>query len=109
MVATKILSPGKNMTEENVFPVECHQHDNYFSFVENVGPDMTKFEDCEQIIEDNSSRCPPVWVCFECNPPCLLSEEKFDDHAEDFLHFEQVIHFEDENKAKIEIEKYFEK
>ena len=99
---------GKNMTEENVFPVACHQDDNYYLIEKNVGPDMTKFEDSEQILDDNSSQC-PVWVCFECNPPCLLSEEKFDDHAEDFLHFERVIHFDDEQQAKLAIESHFKK
>ena len=99
---------SKNMTEENVFPVACHQDDNYYLIEENVSPDMTKFEHCEPIIDDNSSHC-PVWVCFECNPPCLLSEEKFDDHAEDFLHFEQVIHFDNEQQAKFAIDNHFEK
>ena len=98
---------GKIMTEENVFPITQSKDNNYYSIEENVGPDMTKFEQREKIIDDNSNHY-PVWVCFECNPPCLLSEEKFNSHAEDFLHFEKVIHYNDIDKANNAIKQHVE-
>ena len=98
---------GKIMAEENVFPITHSEENNYYSIEENVGPDMSKFDKSEKVIDENSNQC-PAWVCFECNPPCLLSEEKFNSHAEDFLHFEKVLHYNDIHKANDAIKQHVE-
>jgi hypothetical protein len=92
----------KDCTEENVFPIENNRKNNYYSCEVNVGPDLCKFDETEGLKEEKSKTM-SAWVCFECVPPMILTEEKFNNHADNFMHFEDVKHFENMEDANADI------
>lgn len=47
-----------------------------------------------------------IWVCFECIPPKMLSEEKFMKHADFYLHLDNCVLYDDIIKADAAITKY---
>ena len=94
---------GKDCTEENVFPIENNRKNNYYSCELNVGPDLCKFDETQRLKEQNKPTT-SAWVCFECVPPMILTEEKFNNHADNFMHFENIKHFENMEDAKAEIQ-----
>ena len=67
---------------------------------------MLKFEEAEkQKLEKEKDYSGQVWVCFECSPPTILVEDRFNSHAEDFFHFDNVFPFKDETEADAEIQR----
>ena len=93
---------GKDCTKDNVFPASDKRIVEYTTCELNAGPDLCKYEQDEMAKQEKQSH-QPVWVCFECNPPSMLLEDKFNSHAEDFLHFEDVMHFKSHTDAAAEM------
>ena len=100
---------GRDCTKENVFPVQERQQNGCFSCEMNQGPNMCQFEDNEILKENYRQVKKPAWVCFECEPPKILTEQMFNTHAEELLHCEGVVHYNDLEEAKAEVLKITKK
>ena len=97
---------GKDCTEENVFPEQTKTIFDFSACKANVGPDMLKFEEADkQRFKKKQNYSSQVWVCFECSPPTILVEDRFNSHAEDFFHFDNVLPFRDKTEADAEVQR----
>merc|ERR1719510_2619860 len=47
-----------------------------------------------------------VWVCYQCIPPIMLTEQKFKQHANFFLHLDNCVLYDDVIKADTAITNY---
>lgn len=47
-----------------------------------------------------------VWVCYQCIPPIMLTEQKFKQHANFFLHLDNCVLYDDVIKADAAITNY---
>ena len=100
---------GRDCTKENVFPIQENQQKGCFSYEINQGPNMCQFEENESLKEKHRQLKKPAWVCFECEPPKILTEQMFNSHAEELLHCEGVVHYKDLEEAKAEVLKITKK
>merc|ERR1719350_475411 len=56
-----------------------------------------------ELSSNSSKRCSiheKIWVCFGCMPPKLLSEDKFLDHSNYYLHLNSCIAYNSVNEAR---------
>ena len=100
----KLCHMGKDCTKENVFPIRSNGNIDYGACELNVGPNMCNFEEAEKA-KHQKTNSNHVWVCFECNPPKILVESKFNNHAEIFLHFGNILLCKDKAEADAEIQR----
>lgn len=72
----------------------------------NKLPEGNKLASKTKFNSDNYDSFEKIWVCFDCIPPKMLSEEKFVQHAESYLHLENCIPYKNVVDADSAIAEY---